>query len=205
MSTKADVLFEQRLLKCGGFYMGALDGLWGAQTLQAESDATALYQKLRTAKGALDDRSEKCIATLMPIGQRLARSVMDVGMQWTRAHGMGIRVLSGTRTYAEQDALFAQRPQVTRARGGQSNHNFGLAIDVGLFAGDGRYMTGAAKGDEAAYVMLAAAVKQSLGAGNVEWGGDWRSITDNPHYDVPTGLSMSQLRQRFESGTFNGK
>ncbi|HVG34723.1 MAG TPA: peptidoglycan-binding protein, partial [Pyrinomonadaceae bacterium] len=46
--------------------------------------------------------------------------------------GMQIEVVQGLRTFAEQDALFAQgrtKPGkvVTNARGGQSNHNYGLA------------------------------------------------------------------------------
>jgi peptidoglycan L-alanyl-D-glutamate endopeptidase CwlK len=44
-------------------------------------------------------------------------------------------VIQGYRTHAEQDALYAQGrttpgPIVTRAKGGQSPHNWGLAIDV---------------------------------------------------------------------------
>lgn len=47
-------------------------------------------------------------------------------------NGVQIEVVQGLRTFAEQDALFAQgrtKPGqvVTRARGGQSNHNYGLA------------------------------------------------------------------------------
>jgi hypothetical protein len=35
----------------------------------------------------------------------------------------------GFRSFAEQDALFDQRPKVTNARGGESQHNYGLAFD----------------------------------------------------------------------------
>src|ERR687883_479303 len=50
-------------------------------------------------------------------------------------NGIQIEVVQGLRTFAEQDALYAQGrtrpgPIVTRARGGQSNHNYGLAVDV---------------------------------------------------------------------------
>jgi len=46
-----------------------------------------------------------------------------------------IRVVQGLRTYAEQDALYAQGRTapgriVTNAQGGQSMHNFGLAVDL---------------------------------------------------------------------------
>ena len=36
------------------------------------------------------------------------------------------------RIFAEQDALFNARPQVTKAKGGQSYHNYGLAVDIVL-------------------------------------------------------------------------
>ena len=55
-------------------------------------------------------------------------------------HGITINVIGGLRTYEEQNELFAQgrtKPGriVTNARGGFSNHNFGIALDVGVFEG----------------------------------------------------------------------
>jgi len=46
-----------------------------------------------------------------------------------------LKLISGLRTYEEQDALYAQGrtapgPKVTNAPGGHSNHNFGLAFDM---------------------------------------------------------------------------
>ncbi len=43
-----------------------------------------------------------------------------------------VRIVQGYRTFAEQDALYKQRPKVTNAKGGQSYHNYGLAIDFAL-------------------------------------------------------------------------
>jgi peptidoglycan L-alanyl-D-glutamate endopeptidase CwlK len=47
--------------------------------------------------------------------------------------GLVFKIISGTRTYGEQNELFAQGrmkpgPIVTRARGGQSNHKFGVVL-----------------------------------------------------------------------------
>jgi hypothetical protein len=86
------------------------------------------------AISAVDPRSETNIATLLPELHPYARSLVqkaaDVGIQ--------IKIISGLRTFAEQDALFAQGRtapgnKVTNARGGFSNHNFGIAFDVGVF------------------------------------------------------------------------
>ena len=46
------------------------------------------------------------------------------------ANGILLRITQGLRTWAEQDELFGQVPQVTKARGGYSAHNFGYALDV---------------------------------------------------------------------------
>jgi peptidoglycan LD-endopeptidase CwlK len=49
--------------------------------------------------------------------------------------GYTIEVVQGLRTFAEQDELYKQgrtKPGqvVTKAKGGQSNHNYGLAVDL---------------------------------------------------------------------------
>src|ERR1700676_5276576 len=86
--------------------------------------------------GKVDDRSETVIATLLPEVQPYARALVTKA----GANGITIKVISGLRTYAEQDDLYAQgrtKPGniVTNARGGYSNHNFGIAFDVGVFEG----------------------------------------------------------------------
>ena len=52
----------------------------------------------------VDDRSEKVIATLLPEVQPMARALV----QKAAAVGISIKVISGLRTYAEQDALYAK-------------------------------------------------------------------------------------------------
>ena len=51
-----------------------------------------------------------------------------------------MRIVQGLRTFPEQDALYAQRPKVTNAKGGQSYHNYGLAIDFCLII-DGKQVS----------------------------------------------------------------
>ena len=51
------------------------------------------------------------------------------------AEGHEVRVVQGLRTWQQQDALYAQGRTapgeiVTNARGGESYHNFGLAVDL---------------------------------------------------------------------------
>ena len=190
--TSTDVLFQQRLLACAGLYAGKLDGLWGPETEAASTASDALFAKIRTELGEFDGRSERCLRTLLPNVQRLARQFLTAKL----AAGLSLRIISGTRTYAEQDALYRQGrngnpgPVVTRSRAGQSNHNFGLAWDIGIFD-NGRYLT-----DSPLYTQAADTLLPGL-----EWGGKWVSFPDQPHYQAVTGLTIKEVRSQFEAGT----
>lgn len=198
---KGDVLFQQRLLKCGGFYSGGLDGSWGPISRAAAVRAEQSYLKTQETYGKFDSRSETNIATLLPPMQIMARQLLQVAREREKNSDIYVQILSGTRTYAEQDALFSQRPIVTKARGGQSNHNFGIALDVGLFK-NGKYLTGFSKAETKAYTDFAQAVKSRINS-TLAWGGDWTSFPDIPHYEMATGLSIAQKRAKFEKGQLN--
>lgn len=191
MPAPIDVMFHQRILAASGFSPGPLDGIWGKKTEDAERAFQNASVAIRETMGEFDPRTEGNIMTLTLPAQRKAREFMKIA-------GNECKILSGTRTYAEQNALFNQRPVVTRARGGQSNHNFGIAWDVGIFQG-GHYLTGATRLEEQAYDALAKRIKASMDG--LEWGGDWKSIIDKPHYQLATGKTLTQVRAAFESGT----
>lgn len=123
----------------------------------------------------VDDRSEGVIAKLLPEVHPFARALV----QKAAANDITIKLISGLRTYAEQDALYAQgrtRPgrKVTNARGGFSNHNFGIAFDIGVFSGN-RYLP------ESPKYKAVGALGMDLG---LEWGGNWTSIVDQPHFQL---------------------
>lgn len=190
---KADTLFAQRLWTSCGLYHGTLDGKWGPKT-QAASDAMdAIYTATAKDLGIFDPRSEGIIMTLLPKAQVEARRFLNIA----KTLPFTVKLLSGTRSYAEQDRLFNQVPRVTKARGGQSNHNFGIAWDCGIFV-NGQYYEGRNSKEDKAYADLAKAIKKSLPG--VEWGGDWVSFKDMPHYQLATGKSVSQVRALLESG-----
>lgn len=103
------------------------------------------------------------------------------------------------RTYAEQNALYAQGrttpgPRVTNARGGYSYHNFGLAVDFCLII-DGRQASWDVKRDwdddlESDWMEVVSIFK----AHGWEWGGDWKSFIDMPHFQKVFGKTTAQLR-----------
>lgn len=196
---KTDTLFIQRLLSSSGLYRGPLDGKFNQALHDAEDVFEAYYKASQAKYGTFDPRSEGIIYTLAPKAQDAARRFLGVARDFPAV----VKLLSGTRTYAEQNALYAQGRTVggrivTNARGGQSNHNFGIAFDVGIFNG-GAYNEGRNAKEDKQYSDLAALVKQRL-PGVLAWGGDWRSIVDKPHYELPTGKTVAQCRALLEAG-----
>jgi peptidoglycan L-alanyl-D-glutamate endopeptidase CwlK len=190
---KTDILFSQRLLKCAGLYGGRLDGVFNSDLDQAETAFDKVVDDIATAFGRFDPRSEGAIATLLPKAQETARKFMKTAA----GEPFQVKIISGTRTFAEQDVLFAKRPRVTKARGGQSNHNFGIAWDVGIFF-DGKFFTGKNAKENKAYADLAKLIKSTLQG--IEWGGDFKSFPDAPHYQLATGKSVAQVLALFEKG-----
>lgn len=146
----------------------------------------------------MDSRTKKNIDSLHPRAQVWAKAFLSaIDEANVLPEGYSVRIISGNRTFAEQDALFAQGRSrrhdemgrtldvVTNARGGQSNHNFGIAFDIGIFNAKGDYL-----GSSDLYSVLGP-IGEEVG---LEWGGRWKSFKDTPHYQVKTGLSTAQLR-----------
>lgn len=190
--SRTDVLFTQRLLRLQRLYDGALDGIWGPRTQAASREFDRRAHALRDELGVFDARSERHLLGLTLDAQAHARRFL----RRVQALPVQVRLVSGTRSYAEQDALFRQGrygnpgPIVTNARGGRSRHNFGIAWDVGVFTDDG-YSRRVSDYVEVARVGL---------VDGLVWGGHWTGFPDPPHYELELGLDTVALRTRFERG-----
>lgn len=86
-------------------------------------------------------------------------------------------VLEGLRTLDRQRVLMAQGATRTM----KSRHLTGHAVDLGVLIG------GEIRWDWPLYHRLAAVVKAAAVAEAVpvEWGGDWRTFKDGPHWQLP--------------------
>jgi len=138
--------------------------------------------------------SEKRLAAVHPLLAERGRTMLN------RCAGAGLplMVTQGLRTWEEQDALFAQGRTapgkiVTDARGGTSYHNFGLAFDILVLDAMGK----AEWDPEHPGWRQAAVVGKALG---LDWGGDWKTIKDQPHFQYTGGLSLERCRQLFPDG-----
>ncbi len=113
--------------------------------------------------------------------------------------GIVVVITNGFRSSEEQDRLYGQGRTtrgniVTNAKGGESFHNYGLAIDFALKTPSGtviwdRQYDGNKNGaaDWTEVVKMA----KSLG---FKWGGDWAQFKDYPHLQMDFGLTIADLK-----------
>ncbi|MCP3029083.1 M15 family metallopeptidase [Halobacillus sp. A5] len=113
--------------------------------------------------------------------------------------GIDVVITDEVRSIEEQDEIYERGRSregdiVTNAEGGESYHNYGLAVDFALRTEEGNLswnterdgnQNGQADWEEAAEIA------KSLG---FEWGGDWESFRDYPHLQMDFGLSVRELQ-----------
>lgn len=109
------------------------------------------------------------------------------------------------RTVVNPDGRTAKKPMgniVTKAKAGQSIHNYGLAIDFCLLI-DGKLYKwdtiGDYDGDGIADWMEVVRIFKKHGW---EWGGDWSTFPDQPHFQLDYGYSWQQLQAKYNVGDF---
>lgn len=112
--------------------------------------------------------------------------------------GLKIAIGETYRTVAEQDALYAQgrtKPgnKVTNAPGStySSYHQWGTAFDIYRNDGQGAY------NEAGNFFGRVGAIGVSIG---LEWGGNWKSPVDKPHFQLPDwGSSTSGIKLVYAS------
>jgi len=205
MSTKLRTKRLQRYLNDVHKAQIAIDGAYGGETNDALEKIFCLEDWARTkvVVSEFNKRTEKNLATLDPNALATMRQLVALAKKIGKDHGVTVKVLSGNRSWEEQDKLYAKGRTapgkvVTNARGGQSNHNFGIAIDFGIFKGSS-YLDGSktkSKKDLAHRVHKAIGEAAKTSGLDTKWGGDWRK-PDYPHHEIKTGLSLSQKQTAF--------
>lgn len=118
----------------------------------------------------LDSRAEKNLAGVHPDLVKIVRRAAEIT-------SIDFTVTEGLRTVARQKQLVA----VGASRTMRSRHLTGHAIDLAA------KVNGTIRWDWPLYAKLAVAMKtaaEGLGL-SVEWGGDWRSFRDGPHFQLP--------------------
>ena len=155
-----------------------------------------------------DKHTDRRISTLHPLIQDKAREFI---IRAEKELGIKLRVIKGFRTWKEQDDLYnypfdgkdndrdgkidEADEKVTNAQAGKSYHNYGLAIDVV------EIKNGKALWRNPNWSKIAKLGK-SIG---FEWGGDWRSIVDKPHFQMRFKKHHSELAELYRTGQRTGE
>ncbi|UOF91667.1 peptidoglycan-binding protein [Fodinisporobacter ferrooxydans] len=190
----------QKLLNSNGYHSGYPDGWFGPTT-------TAAVKKFQTdnqlyPSGIVDPRtrqrlfnphpkdhyeylpSSNALRSLNPHVASMATRFLEL----TRANQLDVHIYAAFRSWDEEDRLFAQGRWtpgniVTNARGGDSYHNWGLAFDAAP------YENGMISNDVEKFKRMG---QLGLQVG-LEWGGNFKSIVDYPHFQFTFGLNTWDL------------
>ena len=108
-------------------------------------------------------------------------------------------VVHTLRTYEEQNELYKQGRSnpgkiVTRARGGESFHNWGLALDVAFEQEGTQHPTWETDDGEFFYWEVLGKIGEVIG---FEWGGRYE-LKDYGHFHYAGGQSKSEFRDAYE-------
>lgn len=162
----------------------------------------------------LRDMSRNRMVGVHPILQAWTLKIVEAAAY----HNLYFAAFMGLRTWELQDALYSQgREQldvvnarrslaglgpitaeenkkiVTNARGGDSWHNYGLAVDL---VEDGDAQQAGVQwswSKNLDYLSLGKVVQTT----RLEWGGLWKSIKDYPHIQMTCGLSLAIAKDRY--------
>ena len=108
-----------------------------------------------------------------------------------KAKSIDLLVTSTYRDNESQNALYAQGRTtpgnvVTKAKAGQSWHNWRCALDVVPL------VNGKAIWDDPALWKQVGEIGKSCG---LEWAGDWVTFKEFPHFQYTGGMTLAELQQ----------
>ncbi|AKF29292.1 M15 family metallopeptidase [Bacillus velezensis] len=143
-------------------------------------------QKELRPQTALHDRAIP--SALHPLVKQNAELLRTAALK----KGITVVITEGFRSIEEQNELYRQGRSkkgniVTYAKGGESYHNYGLAIDFALQKKDGSLMwdmTYDGNRNGTPDWLEVVSIAKTLG---FDWGGDWRGFKDYPHLQMIPG------------------
>lgn len=111
-----------------------------------------------------------------------------------------VRITQSLRTFKEQDALYALGRKkkgtiVTQAKGGQSIHNYGFAVDICLVINQKEISWDTIKDWDNDQVSDWYECVKIFAQYGWEWGGNWKNFKDLPHFDKKGYNNWKQLKQ----------
>ena len=135
----------------------------------------------------MDNITRQRIEKLHPVVRKETKTIIDECDKALTGRAK-VRITQGLRTFQEQDDLYAigrTKPgkKVTNAKGGQSIHNYGFAVDICMII-DGKTASWDTvkdwDNDKVAdwYECVKIFAKHGW-----DWGGNWKTFKDLPHFE----------------------
>lgn len=150
----------------------------------------------------MDKYTQQRIAKLHPTVREEATKIIEA-CDAALTGKAKVRITQGLRTIAEQDAMYAQGrtapgKKITNAKGGQSIHNYGFAVDICLII-DGKTASWDTKKDwDNDQVADWYECVKIFALHGWEWGGNWKTFKDMPHFekrDYNSWRKLSKLQK----------
>ncbi len=147
--------------------------------------ATLLLNQIVTKRV---NEEKEILSGLQPLVARKAEQLIIAMAR----KGHAIDIVSGFRSFAEQNKLYAQGRTtpgsiVTNARGGESLHNYGVAFDAVFMVG------GKPSWAEKHPWTLLGETAEAIG---LEWGGRWTSFKDRPHMQLTLDYNLDDFKNK---------
>jgi peptidoglycan L-alanyl-D-glutamate endopeptidase CwlK len=124
---------------------------------------------------------------------------LQEAQQEAEKKGLQYIAICGLRSWEEQERLYAKGrtapgARVTNARPGSSMHNYGLAIDCGVFLLK-KYLDAGTPADQKMADMMHKAASVIAEQHGLRWGGNFKSLYDAPHFELKVEHTVQQLAE----------
>ncbi|OIK10234.1 peptidase M15 [Bacillus sp. MUM 116] len=136
----------------------------------------------------------------LPIGlNSMVKEATNQLIQQSAKKGITVVITDGFRSMEDQDQLYQKGRTtagtiVTNARGGESYHNYGLAVDFALKTSSGNVIWDRNYDGNQNRIPdwnEVVAIAKNLG---FQWGGDWAQFKDYPHLQMDFDLTLADLQ-----------
>jgi len=160
----------------------------------------------------IDQLSIERIKTLHPIVRESATKILTQSENILKDKAV-LRIAYALRSFEEQASLYAigrtikvKEARVTNAKAGQSWHNYGLAFDIVFLIPDKDGKMKASWDMKTDFnnnkIFDWSEIVTLCKKEGWEWGGDWKSLKDYPHFEKTYNLSLSTALSRYKNKDF---